>query len=87
MRESGYFGNRGRGQRVYSIDGKSVTLASASGGWRTKTGLYFIKPKLEPIECERLPDNYTEGISKNQRRKCLGNVDVIAHILKEIKDL
>ena len=47
--------------------------------------------KLTPIECERLqtlPDNYTEGISNSQRYKCLGNswtVDVIAHILKNIK--
>ena len=45
----------------------------------------FIR-KLIPIECERLqtlPDNYTEGLSDNQRYKCLGNgwtVDVIAHI-------
>ena len=44
--------------------------------------------KLTPIECERLqtlPDNYTEGISNNQRYKALGNgftVDVIAHIMK-----
>jgi DNA (cytosine-5)-methyltransferase 3A len=43
--------------------------------------------KLTPIECERLqglPDNYTEGIAKTNRYKCLGNafnVDVIAHIL------
>lgn len=46
--------------------------------------------KLTPIECERLqtiPDNYTAGISDNQRYKCLGNgwtVDVITHILKEL---
>lgn len=45
---------------------------------------------LSPIECERLqtlPDNYTEGISKTQRYKCIGNcwtVDVIAHILKGV---
>ena len=45
------------------------------------------KRRLTPIECERLqtlPDNYTEGISKTQRYKSLGNgfcVDVIAHIL------
>jgi DNA-cytosine methyltransferase len=47
--------------------------------------------KLTPIECERLqtlPDNYTAGISNNQRYKCLGNgwtVDVIAHIFKSLK--
>ena len=45
---------------------------------------------LSPVECERLqtlPDNYTEGISKTQRWKCIGNgftVDVIAHILRHI---
>jgi len=46
--------------------------------------------KLTPIECERLqtlPDNYTEGVSKTQRYKMIGNgwtVDVVAHILSEI---
>lgn len=45
---------------------------------------------LSPVEAERLqtlPDNYTEGISKTQRYKCIGNgwtVDVIVHILKGI---
>lgn len=89
----GAFGKGGQGQRVYSIDGKSITLSAQGGGWGAKTGLYLIKDcarKLEPIECERLqtlPDNYTKGVSKNERRKCLGNgwtVDVIAHILKGI---
>jgi len=48
--------------------------------------------KLTPVECERLqtlPDNYTEGVSKTQRYKMIGNgwtVDVIAHILKGIKN-
>lgn len=47
--------------------------------------------KLTPLECERLqtvPDNYTAGVSDSQRYKMLGNgwtVDVITHILKEIK--
>lgn len=45
---------------------------------------------LHPIECERLqtlPDNYTEGVSKTQRYKMIGNgwtVDVIAYILSHI---
>ena len=87
------FGKGGQGQRVYSIDGKSVTLSALGGGWGAKTGLYQIKDfarKLEPIECERLqtlPDNYTEGISKNERRKVCGNgwtVDIIAWILSFI---
>tara|TARA_R100001369_G_scaffold4886_2_gene13787 strand:+ start:60 stop:920 length:861 start_codon:yes stop_codon:yes gene_type:complete len=47
--------------------------------------------KLTPIECERLqtvPDNYTSGVSDTQRFKMIGNgwtVDVISHILKNIK--
>lgn len=47
--------------------------------------------KLTPIECERLqtiPDNYSSSVSDSQRYKMLGNgwtVDVIAHILKNIK--
>jgi DNA (cytosine-5)-methyltransferase 3A len=47
--------------------------------------------KLTPIECERLqglPDNYTEGIAKTHRYKCLGNgfcVPVIAHILGNLR--
>ena len=45
---------------------------------------------LSPVECERLqtlPDGYTEGISKTQRYKCIGNgwtVDVVAYILSFI---
>lgn len=47
--------------------------------------------RLTPLECERLqtvPDNYTDGVSDTQRYKMLGNgwtIDVIAHILKNIK--
>ena len=47
--------------------------------------------KLTPIECERLqtlPDNYTEGVSDNQRYKMLGNAwtaDVIAHIFQHLE--
>lgn len=62
-------GKRGQGHRIFSINGKSVTLSSNGGGLGAKTGLYkidkeqgyFIR-KLTPIECERLmtlPDNYT----------------------------
>jgi len=47
--------------------------------------------KFDPVECERLqtiPDNYTQGVSKTQRYKMIGNgwtVDVVVHILKNIK--
>lgn len=48
--------------------------------------------KITPLECERaqtVPDNYTATASKTQRYRMLGNgwtVDVIAHILKGMKD-
>jgi len=89
----GHLNKGGQRDRVYSIEGKSVCLSANGGGRGAKTGLYLINEyvrKLTPIECERLqglPDNYTEGISNAQRYKTLGNafnVDVIAHILKNI---
>ncbi len=48
--------------------------------------------KLTPVECERLqtvPEGYTDGVSKTQRYKMLGNgwtVDVISHIFRNIKE-
>lgn len=95
----GQIGKGGQGQRIYSVKGKSVTLSANGGGQGAKTGLYkidlpdgdYLIRKLTPVEAERLqtlPDNYTDGISKTQRYKCIGNgwtVDVIAHILKNLK--
>ena len=85
----GTIGKGGQGERVYSIEGKSVTLTANGGGRGAKGGLYLINGtvrKPTPIECERLqtlPDNYTDCLSDNERRKVIGNgwtVDVIAHI-------
>ena len=91
----GIIGKGGQGDRIYTTDKKSVTLMAESGGRGAKTGLYLTGEKtvrmLMPNECERLqnlPDNYTEGVSKAQRYKMLGNgwtVDVITHILSNIE--
>ena len=86
--------------RIYSVRGKSVCLNTNGGGGGAKTGLYkvdlpdgdYIIRKLTPVECERLqtlPDGWTDGVSNTQRYKAIGNawtVDVIAHILKGIKE-
>ena len=90
-----------QGNRVYSVQGKSVCLSANGGGWgRSGGGLYKIDlpdgdyyiRKLTPSECEKLqtvPLGHTDvGISNTQRYKCLGNaftVDVIAHILSFLK--
>lgn len=95
MVKVGYIGNsNSQANRVYSTEGKSVTLSANGGGLGAKTGLYEMNTKqirkLTPIECERLqslPDNYTEGIAMTNRYKCLGNafnVEVVSHILKQI---
>ncbi len=96
MVKVGHIGNSdAQANRVYSLEGKSCTLSANGGGLGAKTGLYEMNTKkirkLTPIECERLqslPDNYTEGIAMTNRYKCLGNafnVEVVAHILKQIK--
>lgn len=95
----GYFNSAGQGDRVYSVEAKSVSLSANGGGLGTKTGLYridlpdgdYIVRKLSPIECERLqtlPDNYTSCIPDTKRIKACGNgwtVDVISHIFSFLK--
>ena len=66
----GSIGAGGQGQRIYSVQGKTISLTAHGGGGGAKTGLYkidlpdgdYIIRKLTPIEAERcqtLPDNYT----------------------------
>lgn len=97
-RRVGVIGNGGQGERVYSIDGKSVTLSAMGGGRGAKTGLYKISNdevrKLSPVEAERLqtmPDNYTAAVSDSQRYRGLGNgwtAEIIIHILNgALKDV
>jgi DNA (cytosine-5)-methyltransferase 3A len=68
-------------------DQKTGTLTSVLKDNIVVNRQTFAVRKLTPVECERLqglPDNYTEGIPKTHRYKCLGNafnVDIIAHIL------
>mgnify|MGYP003635712955 CR=1 FL=1 len=90
----GHFNKGGQGDRVYSMNGKSVCLSANGGGRGAKTGLYDIDKvirKLTPTECCRLqgfPDNYVSMVSKTQGYKGLGNsftVPVIKHILTNLK--
>lgn len=59
----GQFNSGGQGNRIYSEEGKSITLASNSGGLGSNTGLYLLNDKsmdnyhirkLSPNECCKL---------------------------------
>lgn len=90
-------GKNSQGSRVYLVQGKSISLCANGGGMGAKTGLYkvdlpdgdYVIRKLTPLECERLqtfPDGWTEGISKTQRYKCLGNsftVKLFVHMIRQ----
>lgn len=96
----GHIGKGNQGERIYSVNGKSVNLTAHGGGQGAKTGLYkidlpdgkYIIRMLTPKEAERLqtlPDDYTDCVSNTQRYKCIGNgwtVDVIAHILSGLRN-
>jgi DNA (cytosine-5)-methyltransferase 3A len=67
----GHLNKGGQGDRIYSVQGKSVCISANGGGRGAKTGLYkidlpdgdYIIRKLTPVECERLQtfeDGYTE---------------------------
>jgi DNA-cytosine methyltransferase len=92
--DASYF-KGGQGDRIYSLNGKSVCLSANGGGRGAKTGLYDIDKvirKLTPTECCRLqgfPDNYVSIVSKTQGYKGLGNsftVPVIKHILTNLNN-
>ena len=84
-----YIKDNERQRRVYSIIGKSPTILARSDSPKILTSKGI--RKLTPLECERLqciPDNFTDGFSKTQRYKMIGNgftVSVIEHILKNLK--
>jgi len=89
----GHFNTGGQGDRVYSVNGKSVCLSANGGGRGAKTGLYDIDKtvrKLTVNECCRLqgfPDGYCDSVSKTQSYKGLGNsftVPVIKHLIQSI---
>jgi len=79
-------------KRVFNPDFKCHTLTCVSGGHQQKKVMVNGRcRKLTPLEYERLqtlPDNYTAGVSDGARYTACGNgwtVDVIAHMLKNIK--
>ena len=81
-----------QGGQIYSSDGIAPTLTT-DGSILIKTYKDGELRKLTPLECERLqgfPDGWTEGVSKTQRYKQLGNsvtVNVIEEIAKKFMTL
>lgn len=94
----GHFNKGSQGDRIYSVEGKSINLSANGGGHGAKTGLYkldlpdgdYLIRKLTPTECARLQgftDNYHKGVSNTQAYKCYGNsftVPVIEHIIENL---
>lgn len=90
IQQVGQMNKGGQGNRIYNINGKSITLSAYGGGQGAKTGLYLDKGrirKLTPTECARLqcfPDDWCSIVSNSQAYKCYGNavnVEVIKHIV------
>lgn len=79
-------------KQIYKVESGQIDIKGKLYRIKLADGYYIIR-KLLPIECERLqtlPEGYTEGVSDAQRIKALGNgwtVEVIAHILKHIKEV
>ena len=80
-------------KRVFNPAFKCHTLTAVCGGNQQKKVMDNGRPrKLTPVEYERLqtlPDGYTDGVSDGSRYKAIGNgwtVDVIAHILRGVKE-
>jgi DNA (cytosine-5)-methyltransferase 3A len=81
----GELGKGGQGNRIYSVNGKTICLMGNGGGRGGKVGLYKIDlpdgeyaiRKLTPIEAERcqtLPDNFTAlGIDDNGKTINISN--------------
>ncbi|MBS9766302.1 MAG: DNA cytosine methyltransferase [Flavobacteriaceae bacterium] len=86
--------SKGRqGERIYDINGHSVTLSAYGGGVGAKTGLYKIGNtirKLSPRECARLqgfPEDFKIDKSITQAHKQFGNsvsINVLQYILREV---
>jgi DNA (cytosine-5)-methyltransferase 3A len=65
----GHLGNsNAQGNRVYSADGKAVTLSANGGGLGAKTGLYW-KPTHYPIHVLDGASTETVRVGQEQRRK------------------
>lgn len=86
-------GHKSQDQRAYYFNSKHGALPSS--GCASKVKVLLANGdivKLTVNDCERLqtlPDAYTMGVSRTKRYAMIGNgwtVDVIAHILKNIKN-
>lgn len=87
--------NKGRqGERIYSVNGHSITLSASGGGVGGKTGLYQVDGvvrRLSVRECARVmgfPDDFNiDNLSHNTGYELFGNavvIDVIQHLVISI---
>lgn len=85
----------GQGERIYDINGHSITLSAYGGGLFSKTGGYKVEDKvrkLSPRECARLmgfPDDFKIPVSDSQAWKQFGNsvvTTLVEKIFKKVID-
>jgi len=66
----GDIGGNGQGQRVYSVNGKSVALSANGGGLGAKTGLYALPHGYNKggfVECDKYPTLHAQEPGNNHR--------------------
>jgi len=92
----GYVLKRRQGERIYSVDGHSITLTASGGGPGRSTGLYCVDKskniirRLSVNECRKLSGfNNDFIVNKNKRvaYKQFGNTIVVPVVEAIIKNL
>lgn len=80
MVKIGHFNSGGQGDRVYSPDGKSVSLSANGGGGGAKTGLYCVaqrgRPNKDGINKQQLEassDNKTNSLTSVAKDNYISN--------------
>ena len=85
----GIINKGGQGERIYSVEGHSITLSAYGGGAAAKTGAYLVDGKvrkLHPEECRRLmgfPEGYQVDLRAGQAYKQFGNA-VVADVIEAV---
>lgn len=91
----GTINSGGQGERIYSIEGHSITFSAYGGGAASKTGAYLVGDiirKLTPRECYNImgfPEDFIIATKDSQAYKQIGNsvpIPVLKKIFEKINE-